>query len=234
MILSHRHRFIFLKTNKTGGTSVEIALSRYCGPDDVITPVSADDEALRRRLGFRSAQNHVLPLGRYGGRHWRLALRKGRRLKYYNHMPAREIRMLAGEDVWRTYFKFCFERNPWDRVLSLYFYRHPAEPRPTLDQFVDSPVVQNLKEKGAQLYAEDGRVLVDRVCRYEDFDSELARLSADLHLPGPLEPPRAKSRASAPAAGPPVFSPRSAEEIRRLFEFEIEEFGYCLPAGSGG
>jgi hypothetical protein len=51
LIISHRHRFIFLKTRKTAGTSVEIALSRFCGPDDVIRR-SPGDEALRRELGY--------------------------------------------------------------------------------------------------------------------------------------------------------------------------------------
>lgn len=32
MIVSHRYRYIFIKTKKTAGTSIEIALSRHCGP----------------------------------------------------------------------------------------------------------------------------------------------------------------------------------------------------------
>ena len=55
MIVSHEHRFIFLKTKKTAGTSLELALSQLCGPDDVITPVAETDEALR--AGGRGAQN---------------------------------------------------------------------------------------------------------------------------------------------------------------------------------
>src|SRR4030095_6484076 len=40
MILSHKHRFIFIKTAKTAGTSIEVFLSKHCGPDDVVTPVA--------------------------------------------------------------------------------------------------------------------------------------------------------------------------------------------------
>ncbi|WP_275670288.1 hypothetical protein [Okeania hirsuta] len=40
MIISHKYKFIFLKTIKTSGTSIEIYLSRFCGDDDVITPIS--------------------------------------------------------------------------------------------------------------------------------------------------------------------------------------------------
>lgn len=48
MIISHAHRFIFIKTEKTAGTSLEIALSRYCGSDD-ITPFWEEDEVVQRR-----------------------------------------------------------------------------------------------------------------------------------------------------------------------------------------
>ena len=36
MIISHKHKFIFIKTKKTTGTSVEIFLSNICGLDDIV------------------------------------------------------------------------------------------------------------------------------------------------------------------------------------------------------
>ncbi len=39
MIVSHSHKFIFLKSYKTAGTSIEAALSKYCSGDDIITPL---------------------------------------------------------------------------------------------------------------------------------------------------------------------------------------------------
>ena len=61
MIASHQHRFIFLKTRKTAGTSVEIALSKVCGPDDIITEISPEDEELRQAAGGRPPQNFQSP-----------------------------------------------------------------------------------------------------------------------------------------------------------------------------
>ena len=43
MILSHTHNFIFIKTHKTAGSSVEVALEGICGPQDVVTPMKTDD-----------------------------------------------------------------------------------------------------------------------------------------------------------------------------------------------
>ena len=39
MIISHSRRFIFIKSTKTAGTSVEAALSNFCERDDVVTPL---------------------------------------------------------------------------------------------------------------------------------------------------------------------------------------------------
>src|SRR5262245_66480011 len=93
MIVSHAHKFIFLKTKKTAGTSIELALSELCGPDDVITPLAEVDEA--QRDGKRSAQNWRLH-GWWGSPR---PLWERRRFKFtaedyglYNQMPATKAR----------------------------------------------------------------------------------------------------------------------------------------------
>ena len=65
MIVSHKYKFIFLKTRKTVGTSIEIALSRFCGEQDIITPITPEDEKLRQELGIRRPQNFYIPFAKY-------------------------------------------------------------------------------------------------------------------------------------------------------------------------
>src|SRR5262245_11425347 len=50
MIVSHKHKFIFIKTKKTAGTAIEAALSELCGPEDVITPYREESEQDRKGL----------------------------------------------------------------------------------------------------------------------------------------------------------------------------------------
>tara|TARA_B100000035_G_C21029670_1_gene567724 strand:+ start:622 stop:1431 length:810 start_codon:yes stop_codon:yes gene_type:complete len=71
MILSHKNKFIFLKTKKTASTSIELLLSKVCGKNDIITPVSeltllgnirrfekVTEEDLRKKINAKLPQNY--------------------------------------------------------------------------------------------------------------------------------------------------------------------------------
>ena len=85
---------------------MEIALSRYCGPDDVITPISRGDEALRLQRGYPTSQNYFIPLWRYRPRDWIQLIGKRKRAAFRNHTPACLIRKYVSSHIWHTYFKF--------------------------------------------------------------------------------------------------------------------------------
>ena len=131
MIISHKHRFIFMKTSKTAGTSIEIELSKFLGPQDVITPISEDDEALREDWGGHGPQNYEIRANTpfikkmKAERCWQGG--------FYNHMSALEVKNLVDPDVWQNYFKFCVVRSPWERVVSNYYWRYKTETRPSMD-----------------------------------------------------------------------------------------------------
>ena len=50
MIISHRHKFIFVKTKKTAGTSIETLLASVCGEEDVITEISEEEERIKNLI----------------------------------------------------------------------------------------------------------------------------------------------------------------------------------------
>jgi hypothetical protein len=191
MIVSHQHEFIFLKTFKTAGTSIEIALSQYCGPDDIITPILGADEAIRRELGYRGPQHLIVPYSAYGARDWARRIVHRTRLCYREHMRAPEVRRYVGPRVWDRYLKFTVERSPWDKVISAYYWRHRNVPPPwePLHEWV---VSDRAHVRGFEVYSIDGRVAVDRVLRYESLPEDLAEVAAQIGLPGPLRLPEAK------------------------------------------
>lgn len=214
MIISHKHRFIFLKTKKTAGTSLEIALSKICGEEDIITPISPEDESIRTALGYRGPQNYMV---------------RGIQ-RFYNHCPARFVRIIVGERVWSSYFKFCFERNPWDKVISWYFWEHQTEPRPSLSSFIQSGQAGLVGGPGGfDLYAVGGLIAVDRVCLYENLDAELERIRSELHLPQLPTLPKAKSRFRRdPRHWREIFNAEDRDAVAKLFYREIAHFGYTF------
>ena len=225
MIISHEHRFIFIKTVKTAGTSLEIALSRFCGDDDVITPISAEDEALRRSLGYRGPQNCEIPFAAYPKGAWFKALLTGRPRAFYNHAPAWLVKAVVGDEVWNGYFKFCFERNPWDKFISWYYWANKREPRPSIGEFLATRKAAGIR--GYELYSIDGAVAVDKIYRFEELPAALEDLTRRLGLPEVPELPNAKSGYRKDKRSyRDVLSPAERDAIARIYAREIACMGY--------
>ena len=193
MIVSHAHRFIFLKTKKTADTSIELALTKLCGEDDIITPLTAIDEA--RRVDERGAQNWK----RHGWWNSPRPFWKRRLLKFtaadygfYNHMTADAARTLLNDDeMWRSYFKFAFDRNPWDRQVSFYQHRYRKEPSPPpFPDFIHGD--KRARINNYEIYSLAGDVAVDFVGRYENLEADLKHALAQVGLKLDAALPRAK------------------------------------------
>lgn len=227
VIVSHRYRFIFLKTAKTAGTSIEIALSKFLGPDDIITPVSADDELLRKQSGGVGPQNYRHPPGT-SGKSLKAVLNCLRKPAFYHHMPATEVRSLVGEHTWQSYFRFCVERNPFDRVISLYYWCCRKGHRPCISEFLQSARIQLLIQRGRQIYtASNGQLLVNRVLRYESLSEELEAVRLQLGIPEPLQLPLAKSGLRPPGLHySQLLAEQDRQTIEALFETELQLFQY--------
>lgn len=225
MILSHRYRFIFIKTMKTAGTSIEMALSRHCGPDDVITPISPEDEAARRRAGVSPRNYEREPSESHSGP---VRPGPGENVRFYNHMSAAEIRESVGDEVWDSYFKFCVERNPWERVLSMYHWKHRNADEPgDVSEFLRSRWVRLLHRRGWGLYTIDDEVVVDAILRYEDLEEELDSVRRRVGIQSRIDLPHAKGqyrRDRRPPAA--VMTPDDIDYVSEIFAKEIALLGY--------
>src|ERR1044071_3613051 len=108
MLVSHRKRFIYTKTGKTAGTSVEVYFEPWCVPAGAgwgAEGERAEEVSEAGIIGFR------------GGPKFR-----GPNVKWWNHMPAAEIKGYLGDEIWNSYFKFCVVRNPFDQMVSAFHF----------------------------------------------------------------------------------------------------------------
>ena len=163
MIVDHIHQILYIKTRKTASTSIELWLAdQWCGDQCIITPISPEDERRRKR----NPQNYL----------WGATVQDGLRLnfRFYNHMPISELNgMFSG------YFSFTFERHPYEKVVSQYFYLKPSHPDLTIDTVINKKMCFNYP-----LYAhsETNQILVDKVWRFEELEDRLTELSEKLGI----------------------------------------------------
>jgi hypothetical protein len=247
VIISHSRRFIFIKTYKTAGSSLEIALSRFCGKNDILTVLDPPEEALRRSRYGIGAQNYEQPLRAYGAGGLARRFLRGKRLELYReHDSAFQVREKIGEEIWNSYFKFACVRDPFDRCVSRYFYSrkyewsHPKETRwdtESIDAFLRfNPDRIN---ENWNLYTVCDEVIVDFLVRFEQMEADLAEVSRRIGLDGNLHDELAAIRAKGDlrpggASQEVLLEERHRTLISILCEKEMQAAGYARkprPAG---
>jgi hypothetical protein len=227
MILSHKYKFIFIKTAKTAGTSIEVFLSQRCGPQDIVTPITPPVEGHQPR-NYEGVINPIPEiLGRPGKFFSALRQTVTNRQKFYNHMPASEVKNQVAADVWNSYFKFCVERNPWDKVLSHYHMQAAREGGAlSLDQYLARgkfPInyFRYTDRSGT-------KIIVDRVLPYENLLVGLGEIFSQLNIPfdGTLGVAAKSEYRTDRTPYQEVFNDEQRRIVEKAFTKEIQLHGY--------
>ena len=109
MIISHEHKFVFIKTRKTSGSTIEKLLLPYL------------DKTRDTCTG--SINENIIPFNHKGLR---------------GHVSYSSI--LTAFPETKGYWFFTIERNPWDKVLSSYYWYNTTGP---LLDFINSSECPN-------------------------------------------------------------------------------------------
>ena len=246
MILSHRHRFIFIKGLKVASTSVEIALSQICGPEDIITPITPVDEALRIGCGAGARNYSSSPAMETA---WLQAVRTTLQQDmgqlrlpegdYVNHMSLVEVVQRKGAAV-KGYRVVCVERNPYAKVISwanhmltVSAYKSGAgemraDPE-MLRRYLDRMAADGriVAARNIDRYrGPDGRVTAE-VLRYERLSQAFRTFVRSLGIMTDLPLPHVKKGIQANDLDPlRVLTRPAVARINELFSEEFAAFGY--------
>ena len=141
-------------------------------------------------------------------------------------MKAEEMRAHIDPAVWRSYFKFAFERNPWDRQVSLYYHRYREEDdRPDFATFIHKDKKAHINNFG--VYSIDGTLAVDFLGRFETLEKDLRFALEHVGLSTAEALPDAKTR-FRPGSVP--YRDHYDEETRNIvadwYASEIKLLGY--------
>ncbi|KIC39110.1 hypothetical protein [Leisingera sp. ANG-M7] len=221
MIICHPLKLIFIKTKKVGGTSFEIALSSFCDDTSIITPISPDDEKTRADLGYPGAQNHQRQVWPDGS---------GTNAGFYNHIPAEEARKLIPQEIWDSYTKVTIWRDPFDAIISRYYWEKADTAGIPFGQFVQR--FPGMLTENIQIAPLEGLSAPDVFLRYEHLENDIAALGIDglwerfssLRAKGAFRPKSGTDPATLFAR-----HPDAAEIVAKKCAAEIRRFGYTRP-----
>ncbi len=179
MIISHKLKVIHIKLKKVAGSSFETALSKYCGPDDVLSEILGPGKKLRETLGFPSAQNHEPFIIR----------------NRIDHLSADDIKGLIAADIFDNYLKIAIIRNPYQKAISWYFWRKrgekPSEIKEDFEEFIAATFrKKNIRSNPLLDYYQihiNGKSVADFIIRYEHLSEDIKKLEEKIACPGLLK-----------------------------------------------
>jgi hypothetical protein len=220
MILSHKHKLIFIHIGKTGGTSIEDALCQLLD------------------LNWEDTKYHKDVLNNIGKLNYTPWWIRGRdyagRINC-KHITASDLKHIVGDEIWNEYFKISFVRNPYDKLLSEYsmftqfeeFKDHPWNKYATYQDFLKA-VFHGKERIGSNPYHhfltdQKGDLLVDFYGKFEtlqkDFDKICEMLGLNkMQLPN-KRPTKHKSYES-------YYSPDAMEMVYRINKKDFQLLKY--------
>ena len=217
MIISYEHNFIFIKTHKTAGSTMQYIFGTFCGPGDVVTPVFPWETWMAESKKRFVPRNYI---------------RDNPNKPYWQaHEKGQVIHDRIGSYQWDSMFKFCFERNPWAKVVSWWMYRRRNGKiqkdftewlRHTYDLGKIGP--PRLPWDWGH-YTINDTIAVDFIGMYENLDHDLQYVldKLDLKYDGPW--PRLKNN-NWDQDYRKFYKPDTRDKVAEIFHREIERFGY--------
>lgn len=251
MIISHKHKFVFIHCRKVAGSSMKVALAPVLGEDDLV--VGSLNEIMNagrpipvslRRILWKFRPRCTAVSARILGKSWPEA--KNIAVKQYfqssfgpnpPHPPAEKVATFLGAD-WENYQKIYFTRNPFERVASDYSWRRRMLQRDfTFADFVaaleDPSRARGIVHPNAvsnwDMMSIDGELIADQVGRYERLEMDFADIVSRLGLPPtPLGREKVTEPGKRRAYGA-LYTPALRERVERIFSPELEAFDYEFP-----
>ena len=176
MLISHSHKFIFIKTKKTAGSTIEnLIVNNFFDPSTDICTGSKIDGTPRSNIGPKKPNE---PDG---------------------HKPWFMVKDYVTPQQWTNYYKFTIERNPWEKVVSEFFWRTAPGKDPSLlpyDNDVDNFEfyldgvfgIYHPAPVDWPLYASGSRLVVDEVIEYKCLaDQFVSMCNNKLDIPATKE-----------------------------------------------
>tara|TARA_B100001121_G_C18477903_1_gene521062 strand:+ start:40 stop:732 length:693 start_codon:yes stop_codon:yes gene_type:complete len=189
MIISHKYKFIFVKTSKTAGSSIIVDLNKFLDEKDICSNVFPRIEGHQPKNDLYSwakffprfknepkFNNKYFIRAFYRSYHFLEKIT----VKYKQHSSARYIREKIGDDVFNNYFKFCVERNPIDKCISEF---NMKQQRGLVSDWKEYITKKQFPCNYSDYTDENGELMVNKILKYENLEEELNEVTKQLGIP---------------------------------------------------
>ena len=212
MLISSKCKFIFVHNYKVAGSSVKKALDGYS--DKPLTKIP-----LRSYKYFFN-----------GNKHWIVP-------KPFNaHMKAREIAIHLPKNIFETYFKFGFVRNPWSWQVSLYRFmlKTPSHHQHTFikslgsfEDYINWRVENEVRLQKDFFYDEAGNLLVDYVGKFENLQEDFEEICSKIGIKKSLAHLNASS--NNPFQFLEYYTQHTLDLVENAYKEDLDTFNYSKP-----
>jgi hypothetical protein len=117
VLVSHLYKFIYFKNYKVASSSVESFFGQFCVEPSTKSSYTFQDNHCGMITTY-GISGHGIPINNQNipyNIHLNLSL-------WLNHRSAADIKEMVGGDIFNTYIKFCVVRNPYDSMVSSYYW----------------------------------------------------------------------------------------------------------------
>ena len=113
-------------------------------------------------------------------------------------MPVEDVISIVGSSLWQGYFSFAFVRNPWDLVVSRYYYEISKKKInsdvPFLTWLYKAPPVIWVRDELTGYTHVDGEVAVSFIGRFENLQPDFETVCRKVGLDTPPLPHEKRRR----------------------------------------
>ena len=237
MIVSFKYKFIFIKTYKTAGSSIEEYLYPLLNNKDILAPTQ-DYEGINCWGDFDKKQ-----LEGYIKEELIEKYHKNK-IYFHAHMPIwlvkerlKPLSKKLNYDIFKNFYKFGVIRNPFDTIVSHYYWINKKNLN-TLKNITFNKIIKELENN---IYPNHGllnlnklmdknfeKILCDKIIKYEDLNKDLSFVFNKLNIPFDGELKIFKKKIISKKNYRDFFNEKSNKIIKEIFRRDIELFKYSF------
>tara|TARA_B100000029_G_C17556622_1_gene951887 strand:- start:1113 stop:1868 length:756 start_codon:yes stop_codon:yes gene_type:complete len=197
LIISHKKKFVFIRTGKTASSSMEVYLSQFCSRKDTITTLGAfaedDEDEFKKKHGLPGAQNYILKKKSFGIKNF-LNFNFINNVNVNSHDPIDKVLKSEIGNKIKDYFFFCLIRNPFDWIVRSFWWDLYLKKKKNLNWINNANKNQLIKifknfldETSYEYFNRQKNIVTNnniniKIYKYEDFDENIKIIKKKLSL----------------------------------------------------